>query len=79
MQEWTRTDKTYTERVNNLKNGGGLNGSFVLTSVTVFSDIDEDKVTGSAGRDWFFYDSARDKRTDLSDPAFAKDLPFIGL
>jgi Ca2+-binding RTX toxin-like protein len=78
LHEWTRTDRTYAQRVDALKAGVGDGGAVKLTAATVFSDADEDKLTGSAGNDWFFYDSTRDKVTDLSDPAFANDLPFIG-
>ena len=42
MKEWTRSDKTSEERVNNLKNGTGLNGSVVLNGTSVANDADED-------------------------------------
>jgi Ca2+-binding RTX toxin-like protein len=77
MNEWTRTDKTATERVHNLRQGGGLNGSVVLDSTTLFNDSDEDKLTGSSGYDWFIFDTTLDRATDLSDEAFTKDLEFI--
>jgi fibronectin-binding autotransporter adhesin len=58
MNEWTRTDKSYDERVDHLRNGGGLNGSFVLAAdgpnKSVFDDGAADTLTGSSGLDWFF-------------------------
>jgi hypothetical protein len=77
MKEWTRTDKTAAERVNNLKNGGGLNGSVVLDGTTLANDADADVLTGSSGYDWFLFDPERDRVTDLHDEAFTNDLPFI--
>lgn len=35
--EWNRSDKTYTQRVNNLVNGGGYNTTFVLNKSTTIS------------------------------------------
>jgi hypothetical protein len=77
MREWTRTDKTAAERVDNLRNGTGLNGSVVLDGTTLANDYDADVLTGSSGYDWFLFDPAHDRVTDLSDSAFSADLPFI--
>jgi Ca2+-binding RTX toxin-like protein len=77
MHEWTRTDKTAAERVANLQNGGGLNGSAVLNGTTLANDLDADVLTGSSGYDWFLFDPAKDRVTDLHDEAFTNDLPFI--
>ena len=77
MREWTRSDKTAAERVTALQNGSGLNGLVVLDGTTVSDDADEDVLTGSSGYDWFLFDTTRDRATDLSDVAFANDLPFI--
>jgi hypothetical protein len=56
--EWSRTDRTYSQRVANLQNGGGLNGSYKLKSDganrTVFDDGTRDRLIGGTGRDWFF-------------------------
>jgi Ca2+-binding RTX toxin-like protein len=54
VDEWSRTDGVYEDRVNNLRFGSGLNGSVLLNSQTVHDDGDFDQLTGSAGRDWFF-------------------------
>lgn len=77
MAEWTRTDKAAEERVINLRNGGGLNGTLKLDASTVFNDTDADVLTGSSGYDWFLFDSGRDRVTDLHDEAFTNDLDFI--
>jgi hypothetical protein len=42
----------YADRVNNLKVGGGLNGTVVLGPATVTDDA-KDKLTGGKGLDWF--------------------------
>lgn len=54
QSEWLRTDKTYSQRVSNLLNGGGLNGTTKLNATTVFDDAVGDNLTGNAGTDWFF-------------------------
>jgi hypothetical protein len=54
LAEWNRTDETYEQRVDHLRNGGGLNGAIVLNSTTVFDDGAIDTLTGGTGRDWFF-------------------------
>jgi len=54
--EWTRLDLTYASRITNLKNGGGLNGSFKLNSLTVLTDSSTmlDTLAGGLGLDWFW-------------------------
>lgn len=52
--EWLRTDRTYSQRVSHLLNGGGLNGTTRLNATTVFDDAVGDNLTGNAGTDWFF-------------------------
>jgi hypothetical protein len=59
MQEWSRTDETYCQRVAHLTGvAGGINGSFFLRGAgagqTVFDDQAADKLTGSSGLDLFF-------------------------
>jgi hypothetical protein len=54
MDEWVRCDRTCTQRVAHLVNGGGLNGSVLLNDQTVHDEGACDRLTGSAGRDWFF-------------------------
>ncbi len=54
MAEWISSHDCAT-RVNNLFNGGGLNGSYALTpGVTVFDDGAVNVPDGGAGRDLFF-------------------------
>jgi Ca2+-binding RTX toxin-like protein len=54
--EWTSGGSNAT-RISNIRNGGGLNGSFVLkvgAGATVFDDSAKDTYTGGNDRDWFF-------------------------
>lgn len=80
--EWSSAG-SYTTRVNNLRIGGGLNGSVVLdTDVTVFDDGVRDVLTGGQDTDWFIFQadgtrSVSDRITDLSGAEFADDLAFI--
>jgi Ca2+-binding RTX toxin-like protein len=57
--------------------GARKDPSVKLISQTVFSDRDNDVLTGSSGSDWFLFDQARDRATDLKDEAFATDLAWI--
>ena len=50
----TSLASTYAERIDHLRNGGGLNGSFLLNSGTVVHDAYIDDLTGSSGSDWFW-------------------------
>jgi Ca2+-binding RTX toxin-like protein len=54
LSEWKRTDADYATRILHLRNGGGNNGTFVLTSSTVHNDTAADVLTGGAGQDWFW-------------------------
>ena len=65
MKEWGRTDVDYNTRVKHLSGtlGGGLNGSYRLTSSTVHDDNVVDSLYGGAGLDWFFL--ANGKKKDL--------------
>ncbi len=56
LAEWSRTDLGYSQRVSDLMNGGGLNGTFKLNEETVFGDLAKDILTGGSGKDWFFAD-----------------------
>jgi hypothetical protein len=66
MAEFTRTDRSFHQRVNDLKSGTGLNGSYVLNAdptlgpVTVFDNGLADVITGGGGSSWFFYHKAND-------------------
>lgn len=90
LDEWSRPDQAYAQRVEHLRLGGGLNGAFTLNAdpsrgpVTVFDDQAADRLTGSAGRDWFFANvdgdgipGAKDKITDLQAGELADDLDWI--
>jgi autotransporter-associated beta strand protein len=55
LKEWQRTDKTYAQRITDLKSGGGLNGvNKLIWGTTVHDDTAADTLTGNAGLDWFF-------------------------
>jgi ELWxxDGT repeat protein len=79
MDEWTRSDRTYLQRIDSLRFGTGLNGSVILDNTTIFADDDADVLTGSSGNDWFIFDHVRDRVTDLNDEVFLNDLAFIGV
>jgi hypothetical protein len=72
LKEWQRTDKTYTQRIADLKNGGGYNGGYTLNWGTTVLDSGTaaDTLTGGAGLDWFFANMGPmgviDKITDLN-------------
>ncbi|MFN7768903.1 MAG: S8 family serine peptidase [Planctomycetaceae bacterium] len=54
--EWSRLDLAYDNRISNLRNGGGLNGSSKLNSTTVLTDSSSmfDTLVGGLGLDWFW-------------------------
>jgi hypothetical protein len=58
LREWQRTDKTYAQRITDLKNGGGFNGTNDLVWGTTVRDNDSAAatLTGGPGLDWFFAD-----------------------
>ena len=67
MDEWTRCDASYCLRVSHLEHGGGRNAEILLSDATVHDDGAQDRLTGSAGRDWFFANrdcGVRDTVTD---------------
>jgi hypothetical protein len=66
MAEWTRTDLPYAARIAHLQSGGGLNGTTVLNTATVFDDGVADTLTGGGGLDWFFLKNLSDLATDLN-------------
>jgi Ca2+-binding RTX toxin-like protein len=66
LREWARTDVSYGTRVSQLKGGsGGLNGSYVLTTATVFDDGATDTLYGDPGSDWFFARTSGGAQKDL--------------
>jgi Ca2+-binding RTX toxin-like protein len=56
--EWVRTDVDFATRVSHLNGSlaGGLNGSVVLTPLTIQDDGALDDLYGDLGQDWFFQD-----------------------
>jgi hypothetical protein len=60
MAEFDRTDLNFHQRVDHLLNGGGLNGSDVLSTATVFDDGAVDVLSGGGGLDWFFVNKKQD-------------------
>jgi len=62
LAEWTSAN-SYSTRVNNLRNGGGANGAFVLDDTTVIDDGVKDSLFGDGGLDWFLFGSG-DKLKD---------------
>jgi len=65
LNEWTRNDKSFQQRVENIKTGGGLANGFRLNDETVRNDRDSDRLAGSSGNDWFLLDQRRDCAADL--------------
>ena len=78
MKEWT-TDLASELRIDHLIHGTGLNGSVKLNGTTVLDDGFADKLTGSSGLDWFWFNEEEDndRATDLKDEAFMADLDWI--
>src|SRR5206468_2291002 len=77
MNEWTRCDRNYSERIGHLETGGGRNGSVVLNACTVHDEGAPDRLTGSSGRDWFFANQdcfRRDWVTDAHGNEFLEDI-----
>jgi Ca2+-binding RTX toxin-like protein len=67
LNEWSTASVPYSTRVDNLRNGSGTSGLKLKKGgpgATVFDDGDFDRLTGSAGLDWFFFDLAEDSVTD---------------
>jgi Ca2+-binding RTX toxin-like protein len=73
---WVRDDLTYEERMASLTDATRRGGVY-LGRETVLNDYDADVLTGASGLDWFWFDAARDRATDLRDQAFENDLDFI--
>jgi len=71
LQEWQRTDKTYDQRITDLRNGGGFNGTNkLILGSTVVDDDGASTLTGGGGLDWFFAhltgSGVKDTITDLN-------------
>jgi Ca2+-binding RTX toxin-like protein len=54
LAEWDRDDIGLGQRMLNLRNGGGLNGTNRLTVTTIKDDTFSDDLTGGLGADWFW-------------------------
>ncbi|MFM9116404.1 MAG: S8 family serine peptidase [Planctomycetota bacterium] len=52
--EWQRSDIGYLDRITNLVNGGGANGSVTVNSSTATDDAAVDTLFGNADLDWFW-------------------------
>jgi hypothetical protein len=70
MKEWGRTDVDYNTRVKHLNGtvGGGLNGSYRLTTTTAHDDDAIDNLFSGAGLDWFFAGKGK-KKDNVSNQA----------
>jgi Ca2+-binding RTX toxin-like protein len=63
LAEWTSTN-SYIARVNNIRLGGGANGTITLDSGTVADDGASDTLWGNGSLDWFLFgvgDKLKDK------------------
>lgn len=70
MEEWT-SGASYQQRVTSLSEA-------LVLGETVLDDAEDiDKLTGSSGEDWFFFDQENDRATDLKDEVFANELDWI--
>jgi Ca2+-binding RTX toxin-like protein len=67
--EWNSA-RSYVQRIANLRAGSGpilgASGNSLSKGTTVIDDSFFDKLTGSAGSDWFLFDPIGDLVTDLS-------------
>jgi Ca2+-binding RTX toxin-like protein len=70
LKEWQRTDKTYAQRISDLRSGGGFNGSNkLILGSTVLDNDGASTLTGGGGLNWFFANLAggvKDTITDLN-------------
>jgi hypothetical protein len=68
LQEWTRTDLGFDDRMSDLLTGSNALGvpannviggtPILLNSMTVHDDLARDVLTGGTGRDWYFIDAS---------------------
>jgi hypothetical protein len=64
LREWQRPDDSYSQRIADLKKGGGYNGTYKLVwGTTVKDDSSPDVLTGGPGLDWFFANLAAGQDT----------------
>ena len=65
LREWTRTDRSYSNRIDNMLDGTGLNDGFVLNETTVLNDGLQDRMNGNGDLDWFLGNNADRIRLNL--------------
>jgi Ca2+-binding RTX toxin-like protein len=53
LAEW-QSSKSYSQRISDLKNGGGLNGTNTLVANTTVHGGGADTLVGKGPNDWFF-------------------------
>jgi uncharacterized protein (DUF433 family) len=82
--EGTLEERKVRFLVSHLEEGGGFNGSYLLTDSTVHDDHAEDVLTGAEGNDWFLFNKdgdggVKDKVTDMStfEAQFAHDIDWL--
>jgi cyclophilin family peptidyl-prolyl cis-trans isomerase len=68
-REWQRTDQSHGQRVNHLLQGGGRNGSVLLSPANLLFDSAVDALAGTADRDLFFADVGGARTDRLLDSA----------
>ncbi|MCA9248679.1 MAG: choice-of-anchor D domain-containing protein, partial [Planctomycetales bacterium] len=66
LAEWTGSGSLAT-RISNLRNGGGLNGGFVLDGSTIHADGDIDDLRGGDDTDWAWAESIDLALADILD------------
>jgi VCBS repeat-containing protein len=82
--EWASTVRTFRQRVDNLRCGGGTstraNGSYFLNDSTIDDDLavdtigTQDVLTGASGEDWFIYKAGEDKISSMTSTEATEDL-----
>ncbi len=55
--EWMRLDQNYSQRIQHLRQGNGLNAPHVLNTRTVLQDAHVDQLFGGSDQDWFWADN----------------------
>ena len=76
----TNANSGFAARVNNLRNGTGLNGSAVrINGATVKDDndcdyFDTDTLTGGGGNDWYCYEKGEDSINGMTNAEGQNDL-----
>jgi Ca2+-binding RTX toxin-like protein len=67
QDEWTHGPGGWKGHIDHLSNGGGLNGTTVLNSTSVFDDASSDLLHGAHGNDWFLLNTSGGTALDSSD------------